>query len=1108
MSELVRIIVSTDPAIRNRSLESLCRGASAAGLLAECEALERLRRSSGNLYERVRALAFLAAIQRYYLAARPEIAPRGHIPADGYAHLLARHFEEAIRCFLNAQSSAGPSRAVFSALASAYRGLAFQTLANQVRRSVRSVRGNQWMFRTGHPSDYPLSLRPELLRKDPATSLYPVLCEATPVRMDLSHSAWSDIFYLGMDDPESARVLNVSIDLAVPGAGACEPRPPVEAYLRLIDEPVLRLTSVDLGATADVTSIAEVFDFSKDYLGLLKAGIIAAGLVPPSMEGSTEPLAGLLGRLTNQLGHGIELVSQVNGIPKGSRLAVSTSLLACIIAAGMRATAQIGALTGGLEEKDRRIVAARAILGEWLAGSGGGWQDSGGVWPGIKLIEGVVAREGDVEWGISRGCLLPRHRELSTAEVSPEARARLQESLVLVHGGMAQDVGPILELVSERYLLRSAVEWSARQEAAALLDRIVECLKNGDIRGLGACTQRNFDGPIQTIIPWAGNHYTEQLIERTREEFGAQFWGFWMLGGMAGGGMGFLFDPRAKPRALDRMAGIMSEVKRSLERAVPFAMEPVVYDFAINERGTWATLRAGETALLPPGYYALHVPEMVRRDVRSLTPARRRELDTFGQACRDRPALAGMVRTVFDRMVPHNAARAGGTPPGLEALLAEYGFDRDQHERFRSDLRAGRVGLAQNRLPVNSSVEDVAAEEIPDAQPGLPERLRRLGQDALRAGSVAVVTLAGGIGTRWTRGAGVVKALNPFARLNHRFRTFSEIHLAQSRRTSSEWSRPVPHVITTSYLTHQPIEDTLRAAGNYGYPGPLYISPGRVVGLRLVPMVRDLRFAWEELPQPLLHARKQKARDSARAAWMHWARSRGEGSDYTDNVPAQCLHPVGHWYELPNMLRNGVLKRMLDENPALQFLLLRNIDTLGANFDPALLGLHIESGAALTAELIPREVDDRGGGLARIDGKLRLVEGLALPDERLEFELSYYNSNTMWIGIDKLLAVFGLSRADLGSEDKTTAAVRCVAAKMPAYVTLKDVKKRWGQGQEDVFPVTQFEKLWGDITAVPGFDCRYVVVPRMRGQQLKEVSQLDGWWRDGSAAYIDSLCEW
>ena len=112
-----------------------------------------------------------------------------------------------------------------------------------------------------------------------------MLRERTPVRMDLSHSGWSDIFFLGMDFPEGARVLNVSIDLGVHGRDPT-PQPPVEACLRVIDEPVLRLTSVDLGATADITSLAEVFDFARDYLGLLKAAVIAAGIVPPGIEGS------------------------------------------------------------------------------------------------------------------------------------------------------------------------------------------------------------------------------------------------------------------------------------------------------------------------------------------------------------------------------------------------------------------------------------------------------------------------------------------------------------------------------------------------------------------------------------------------------------------------------------------------------------------------------------------------------------------------------------------------------------------------------------------------------------------------------------------------------
>ena len=101
-----------------------------------------------------------------------------------------------------------------------------------------------------------------------------------------------------------------------------------------------------------------------------------------------------------------------------------------------------------------------------------------------------------------------------------------------------------------------------------------------------------------------------------------------------------------------------------------------------------------------------------------------------------------------------------------------------------------------------------------------------------------------------------------------------------------------------------------------------------------------------------------------------------------------------------------------------------------------------------------------------------------------------------------------MSRADLDDEAKVAAAVRQLAARMPTYITIKDVKKRWGRGQEDIFPVTQFEKLWGDMTALPEFDCRYVVVPRARGQQLKEVAQLDGWLRDGSAAYLESLCDW
>ena len=259
------------------------------------------------------------------------------------------------------------------------------------------------MFRVGSADEHPLRLQPGLLDRVGDDGLFPILVERTPVRLDLSHSGWSDIFFLGMDYPEGARVLNISVDLGVYGRDD-RPRPPIETYCRVIAEPMLRLTSIDLNDAKDVDSLDELFNFGNDYLGLVKAGVIASGLVPPSLEGTGTPLGELLGRVVRP-GYGLEVVSKVNDIPKGSRLAVSTNLLASLISLLMRATGQARNLTGPLGPEEAPVVVARAILGEWLGGSGGGWQDSGGIFPGVKLIQGVAAGEDDPEWGVSRGRL-------------------------------------------------------------------------------------------------------------------------------------------------------------------------------------------------------------------------------------------------------------------------------------------------------------------------------------------------------------------------------------------------------------------------------------------------------------------------------------------------------------------------------------------------------------------------------------------------------------------------------------------------------------------------------------------------------------------------------
>lgn len=1099
-------ITGADPAARDRAFTALAAGMTPGALLRDCAALEEFRRGAESLYDRVRATLFLYAAHRFALEDAPGVPPAGRIPPEGFFALLDRRFEEALQYFRAALDRDGPHGALLSALAETYHLLAFQTLSDQVRRSVRASAGNAWMFQPDAGTNHPLRIAPALLQR-PEGGLFPVLCERTPVRLDLSHSGWSDIFFLGMDYPEGARVVNISVDLGVYGRDAA-PEPPVSAHVRVIPEPLLRLTSVDLKATKDVTDLGDLFNFGNDYLGLLKAGVIASGLVPPGCEGGNLTLADLLARVAGP-GHGVELVTKVNDIPKGSRLAVSTNLLACIIAALMRATGQTRALTGPLTEDERRLAASRAILGEWLGGSGGGWQDSGGIWPGIKVIEGAAAAPGDPEHGVSRGCLLPRHRILGAEYLHPEIADRIASSLVLLHGGMAQNVGPILEMVTEKYLLRAPAEWRARAEMRGIFDGILDALKRGDMRALGARTSENFHGPLNTIIPWSTNAFTETLIRRARERAGGDFWGFLMLGGMSGGGMGLWVDPRRHAAFRDEALELLAGAKKDLEDALPFAMDPVVYDFEINPRGTVAALLGSEDALMPSDYYALQVPQLVRQHRDDVPYIRRAELDIFTARC-DRHELSHpMLRTLVWNLF---RVKAVATPTERDAwdeeaarIRRENGFDPIQQEQIRRDLRNGSIGLARNRLPLSTDIRDVADTDV--ARLGEHAPLRELGVEALRAGRVAVLSLAGGLGSRWTTGAGVIKALNPFVRIAGQHRSFLELHLAKTARTMRAHGAPIPHLISTSFLTHGPIERHLARHDRHGFDGPLFLSPGRSIGQRMIPMVRDLAFLWEEMPQERLDEQKQKMRENVRRALMDWAEAAGEGADYTDNAPIQRFSPPGHWYEAPNLLRNGVLAEVLARFPQVDTLMLHNIDTLGADPDPEALGIHLDSGNMLTFEVVPRRAYDRGGGLARVDGHTRLLEGLAQPREEDELRLRFYNSQTTWIDIDRLLALFGLGRADLaGPPDRIAEAVRGVARRLPTYVTIKEVKRRWGHGQEDVYPVAQFEKLWSDMSGLPDVACGFLAVPRARGQQLKDPAQLDAWVTDGSMAHVARLC--
>lgn len=1023
MNPFIETITTGDEAKRNLSFFRIAESHNLAGLVRLLNELDTFRRETGNLYHRVRACLFLYAGYRFFVQEHPELPPAGHLPYEGFTDLLSRRFEHAINAFIGAAKTNGLNGGLASGLAEAYHFLAFQYLSDQVRKSVRSSKGNQWLFRGGHLTEHPVRIHPRLQQKSPQKQLYPILVEQTPVRMDLSHSCWSDIFFLGMDYPEGARVINVSVDLGVFGRDE-EIRPPITTYVRIIAEPLLRLTSLDLKATKDILDLDDLFNFGNDYLSLLKAGVIASGLIPPSFEGTGQSLPAILGKIAGN-GMGIEVVTRVNDIPKGSRFAVSTNLLGSVISALMRATRQTASLEGELSETERRLVASRAILGEWLGGSGGGWQDSGGIWPGVKIIEGAMATADDPEYEISRGCLLPVHQVLTPPEIHPDIESLLANNLLLMHGGMAQNVGPVLEMVTEKYLLRSEREWEARLMAGNIFNEVIDSLREGSISRLADATSRNFHQPIKTIIPAATNAFTEKVIRDAQKMFGDDFLGFMMLGGMSGGGMGMFVRGDNPANNKVSLLEILCSARKEFATSLPFAMEPVVYNFAINQRGTYAHILTDNQALLGNEYYNLHISEMVKGEIDSIAITRREELDFFTSRANPSseayPFLRTMVSSLF-RVGADTSVKGGTEDEHAREIKDKNGFDYIQHENLRKDMIRGRIGLSRNRLPAETLIEDVTAQDVQFWSD--ISSFEENGSMAIREGKAGILSLAGGVGSRWTQGAGVIKALNPFTNIGERHRSFLEIHLRKTSKVRQEHGGNIPHIIATSYLTEEPIRQALLRTSNFGYEGNTYLSAGKSIGQRFVPMERDLRFLWEETPQEMLDENKQKVQSAVREALISWARSKGEGSDYTDNLAGQRLNPLGHWYEVSNLLRNGTLGKVLKESPDLQTIMLHNIDTLGVDLDAGALGYHLESGNMLTFEVVPRRIEDRGGGLARVNGKLRLLEGLAQPREEDELSLSYYNSMTTWIQIDQLLGWFGLSRKDLlGEKAKIAAAL-------------------------------------------------------------------------------------
>lgn len=276
------------------------------------------------------------------------------------------------------------------------------------------------------------------------------------------------------------------------------------------------------------------------------------------------------------------------------------------------------------------------------------------------------------------------------------------------------------------------------------------------------------------------------------------------------------------------------------------------------------------------------------------------------------------------------------------ALLDHFGFDEALFITLRQRLLQGDLGPDANRI--TQRVEPPQAADVPRLPaPGTTERTRLagIGTEAMRRGEVGAVVLAGGMATRF---GGVVKAAVDALP----GQTFLALKLGGMRLAAEHAKACVPVFVMTSFATDAEIRGLLQNASTPALPVDCF---PQLISARLTP----------------------------------------EGELFRDDG-AVSLYAPGHGDLTFALRRSGVLSRFIAGGG--KHLYMSNVDNLAATLDPAVIGAHIESGKALTAEVVSKDPGDAGGAPARVGGVLQIVESFRFPKDFSEDSIPVFNVNS------------------------------------------------------------------------------------------------------------------
>jgi galactokinase/mevalonate kinase-like predicted kinase len=327
-------------------------------------------------------------------------------------------------------------------------------------------------------------------------------------------------------------------------------QPPIQAYARVIDEPVIRIASIDLGTRIEVSSLDELIDYrdaTSEY-GLVKGALALSGFSRQVCDWSDGTS---LEEMLLKFGGGIELTT-LAAIPKGSGLGTSSIMGAVIIAVIERV---MGSTLEGRELFNRVLQLEQSLT------TGGGWQDQiGGAVGGVKIISAQAGLVCDA-----------RIHFLPPDLIDP---ARNDGQTLLYYTGITRLAKNILEQVVGRVLNRDRAAMATLGQIYSLAGQIAEAISRKDIAGFGGLIDSAWRLNKQ-LDPNSTNDAVEDLMARV-EPF---VYGAKLLG--AGGG-GFLL-------MVCKSCEDAKRIRTMLDNEPPNARARF-FDYSVNPQGLVVTV--------------------------------------------------------------------------------------------------------------------------------------------------------------------------------------------------------------------------------------------------------------------------------------------------------------------------------------------------------------------------------------------------------------------------------------------------------------------------------------------------------------------------------------